>query len=114
MGSGYEVSVQDMLRVVGQLDGLVADYARSVQDLEAVTTPVAAYGQVGTVAARVTRSTTSDQLMMMLTQITSSVKELSRRVETSADGYAALDRQIADALARMRGDIKPVPEIPQY
>jgi len=109
MGSGYEISVQDVLRVAGQLDGLLVDFTGSVQDLHGVPIPVASYGQVGTTAARVT-GRTNDQLGLAFTALANSIKELSGRVKTSAGNYAAQDRQLADDLARMKEAMKPVPK----
>jgi uncharacterized protein YukE len=112
MGSGYEISVQEVLRVAGQLDGLLAAFEGAVRGVQGVTIPVASYGRIGSGAARGTGGT-SDQLVQTLQALADSIQQINQRVRASANGYATSDREIAEMLARMNAAMKPVPEIPR-
>ena len=100
MGSGYEISVQEVLRVVAGLDGLLADFRGCTQDASRVPVPSASYGQVGTAAAG-SSAAAQQQLVATLQALATVLQKINQRVTASADGYADRDRRIAAVLARM-------------
>ena len=100
MGSGFEISVNDVLRVANTLDGLLVDFDGSTQDVSRVTIPGGSFGQIGSAAASSSRAA-QDQLVTTLQALTSALKQLSQRVKTSADGYVNHDAVIAALLAQI-------------
>ena len=100
MGSGYEISVQDVLRVVAELEGLLSDFHGSTQDASRVVVPGSSYGQVGSAAAS-SSTAVQNQLMMTLQALAQTLTTINQRVKASAEGYAGSDHQIAGVLAQM-------------
>ena len=100
MGSGFEISVNDALRVVETLNGLLADLDGSTREAGRVLVPSAAFAQVGSTTAGA-GTTAHTQLISTLQALATTLKTLTQRIKTSADGYAAHDRRIADVLDRM-------------
>jgi excreted virulence factor EspC (type VII ESX diderm) len=106
MGSGYEISVDDALRVVETLNGLLADFDGATREAGRVLVPAAAFGQVGSTAAGA-GTTAHTQLITTLQALATVLKTLNQRIRTSADGYAGHDRQIAGVLNRMTAAERP-------
>jgi uncharacterized protein YukE len=100
MGSGYEISVQEVLRVVAALDGLLSDFRGCTQDASRVNVPSAAYGQVGSAAAGSSASA-QQQLVQTLQALATVLQKINERVRASAEGYADGDRRIAGALTQL-------------
>ncbi|MFI7541811.1 type VII secretion target [Actinoplanes sp. NPDC049599] len=107
MGSGYEISVQEVLKVATALDGLLSDFRGCTRDAGSVRVPSVAYGQVGTAAAG-SSAAAQQQLITTLQALATVLQKINERVRASADGYADRDRRIAAVLAQLAAEQVPV------
>ncbi|BCJ49826.1 hypothetical protein Asp14428_13010 [Actinoplanes sp. NBRC 14428] len=100
MGTGYEISVPEVLKVVAGLDGLLSQFRAGTRDAGGVTLPAAAYGHIGGAAATSSASA-QQQLVVALEAVAVVLQKLNERVAASAEGYAGHDDRIAGTLHRM-------------
>lgn len=97
-GGGYQVSADEMRRVISGLVEVTAQIQHTIGQLGGLSVPGGCFGGVGSAVATANTAVQA-QSTATLGAVLSTLQELNRRLTTSADGYDRADRTVADVLA---------------
>ncbi|MEV6343721.1 hypothetical protein [Actinoplanes sp. NPDC051851] len=101
MGSGFQISVPEVERIVTALDGLHSTFVSGTSDLAGLAVPTAQFGQIGLGAGQAT-TTAHAQLAVALQAFARVLQALDQRIAASARDYDTADESTATTLDQLR------------